>query len=159
MLLLESGNFDLAYCSYYMDIAPRISFMFDQDGAGNFGSVRSDDIDVAIDAFEAAITDEEILEACSALQRTLAERVPQIGLYFKTDSIICDESVMGITNQRQNRAFTDIAQWYIGFYTETPQAPGGTEETIESEAVETEEAEIIESAAYAGAEAEATETG
>ncbi len=164
MLLLESGNFDLAYCSYYMDITPRISFMFDQDGTGNFGSVRSGDIDVAIDAFEAAITDEEIVETCSALQRTLAERVPQIGLYFKTNSIICDESVMGITNQRQNRVFTDIAQWYIGFYTETPQAANETEEigeaaTTEPEAVETEEAGLAEPTADAGVEAEGGATG
>jgi len=78
--------------------------------------VKSSEIDDAIRRFESAVFDEEIIESCSHLQRTLYEQVPQIGLYFRTNSLIYDENIMGITNERQNMVFSEIAKWHVEYY-------------------------------------------
>jgi len=114
---LNNGRFDIAYCSYYMDIVPDLAFIFDADGEGNVGHVSSSEIDDAINACELAIEYDEIVAAYGELQKALSERVPQIGLYFRSNSIICDESIHGITNIRQNMVFNNVAEWYNYAYT------------------------------------------
>lgn len=109
---LNSGDFDLAYVSYYLDIVPDIEGMFLEDSPLNVGHVSSSEILEAARQCELALTEEEIKTAYSTLQRVLADRVPQIGLYFRTNSIVCDETIRGITDIRQNLIFSDIGQWY-----------------------------------------------
>ncbi len=109
---LTTGNYDLAYCSYYMDIVPDLSFMFETDGTANYGYVQSEEINNAIDACSLAITEEEMQTSYAQLQNILIERMPQIGLYFRTNSILCDQSIQGITNSRQGAVFEDIEFWY-----------------------------------------------
>ena len=113
---LAGGNYDLAYCIYYMDIVPDLAFLFDMGGSGNYGHVESAEITAAVQACALAITEEELYAAYGALQKILTERVPQIGLYYRMNSIICNESVQGIQNIRQNMIFADIAQWYNGYF-------------------------------------------
>ncbi len=115
---LEGGNYDLAYCSFYLDIVPELSFMFDQGGSGNYGHVQSEEITNAIAACSKAITEEEMTVSYSELQKALTERVPQIGLYFRMNSIISDESVKDIKDARQNMVFNTISQWYSEYFAE-----------------------------------------
>lgn len=112
-LALKNGDFDLAYVSYYLDIVPNIEELFSENSPLNVGHVSSEEIINAARKCESALTEEEMITAYSELQQVLAERVPQIGLYFHTNSIVCDETIHGIKDIRQNLIFNDISQWYI----------------------------------------------
>ncbi len=116
MRRLEGGNFDLAYCSYYLDIVPNLSFMFDHGGSGNYGHVQNEDITNAIYGCTQAVTDEDVMGSYGELQRVLTERVPQIGLYFRMNSIICDESIKDVKGVRQNMIFSTLAEWYNAYF-------------------------------------------
>ncbi|MEG0630445.1 MAG: ABC transporter substrate-binding protein [Christensenellaceae bacterium] len=110
---LNSGQFELAFCSFYMDPNPNLSFLFDVGAEANYGHVQSEEITAAIAACNASVTQEEEIASYAALQKTLTERVPQIGLYFKMNSIICDETIKEIKAPRQNEVFATIGDWYI----------------------------------------------
>lgn len=110
---LDTRNYQLAFVSYYLDENPELSFLFDSGGSGNYNGVSSQELTDAIAACSNAFGEEEVKAAYSELQRLLMERVPQIGLYFRMNSIICDEAITGITGARQNRVFEDVSKWFI----------------------------------------------
>ncbi|MBD5560752.1 MAG: hypothetical protein HDQ87_10455 [Clostridia bacterium] len=116
---LETSDFDLAYCSYYLSEVPNLSFMFDVDGAGNYGHVDDPELTQAINDCKLAITEEEVIEACGVLQERLSSLLPQIGLYFRMNSIICDEGIHGIADVRQNAVFATVSDWFNTYFAQT----------------------------------------
>lgn len=151
MKRLQGGNYDLAYCSFYLDIVPELSFMFDQGGSGNYGHVQSEEITNAIAACSKAVTEEEMTAAYSELQKVLTERVPQIGLYFRMNSIINDESIKDIKDARQNMVFSTVSQWYSEYFAEVEH------KDIAQAAREEGAAQASASASAQSAEAEQTQ--
>lgn len=109
---LQTRNFDLAFCSFYMDEDPDIAFLFDPGGSGNFGGVNSTEISNAISAARSAFREEDVQKSYSELQRQLTERVPQIGLYFRMNSAVCNDLLKDIKGMRQGQVFSHINEWY-----------------------------------------------
>ncbi|MEA5002770.1 MAG: ABC transporter substrate-binding protein [Christensenella sp.] len=110
---LTARDYQLAFVSYYLDENPELSFMFDSGGSGNYNGVSNQELTDAIAACSSAFGEEQVKAAYSELQRQLMERVPQIGLYFRMNSIICDQAITGITGARQNRVFEDVNKWFV----------------------------------------------
>jgi len=110
---LQSGNYSLAYASYYLDQNMDISFLFQPDGPVNYGHISSTELMDAIAACNGAVTESEIADAYISLEKYFMEKVPQIGLYFRMNSIIADTSVTGITGSYENHVYTDIAAWSV----------------------------------------------
>lgn len=108
---LKESRFTLAFCSYYLDQNNDIGFMFDEDGPGNYGHVYSEQLSESIAACNAAVNEADIIAAYDKLQQYFMEKVPQIGLYYRTYSIVTDEAVQGMTALYQNRLFADVASW------------------------------------------------
>lgn len=109
---LQAKNFDLALCSFYLDEDPDVGFMFKPGGSANYGGVDSAEITAAIDAARGAFREEDIKANYSELQRLLTERVPQIGLYYRMNSIVCSELLTDIKNPRQGQVFAQVNEWY-----------------------------------------------
>lgn len=133
---LEGGDFDLAYCSYYLSEVPNLAFMFDVGGSGNYGHVDDPELSKAIEACRQAISEEDMREACAVLQERLSSLLPQIGLYFRMNSIICDEGIHGIHDVRQNEVFATVSEWYNSYFAQpVPQnaTPSPTELTHQTE--------------------------
>ena len=57
-------------------------------GTGNYNGVSNQELTDAIAAAGNAFTEESVQAAYSELQKVLMERVPQIGLYYRMNSII-----------------------------------------------------------------------
>ncbi|MGI6153759.1 MAG: ABC transporter substrate-binding protein [Christensenellaceae bacterium] len=140
---LTTGNFALAYCSFYMDIVPDLEFMFGETGEANYGNVSSHDIIDAIDKCALAVTEEETLSAYSGLQQVLTERVPQVGLFYRTNSIIYDYGIRDIGGVRQNMIFSKIEQWSIGY-------PSGVQDGADMNASEPKQEEATPAPAETG---------
>lgn len=136
---LRSGDFDLAYCSYYLTEVPNLAFMFDTNGIGNYGHVDDPALEEAIDACSQALTESEIISTYAVLQQRLSQTLPQIGLYFRMNSIICDAGIHGIEGARQNAIFSTISKWFNVYFartapeTEVQSSPSVTPEIHQTE--------------------------
>lgn len=128
---LQDKNFELAYCSFYMDIAPNVEFMFRENGTSNFGNVRSEEINQAMDQNALAVGENETKIAMSNLQQQLADIMPQIGICYRMNSYICDEGIKGIMETRENMVFQNIQDWYYKHMTEMP--PPSSESATQQE--------------------------
>jgi ABC-type transport system substrate-binding protein len=110
---LQSGNFTLAYVSYYLDQSLDISFLFQPDGPSNFGHIASQELMDNIAACNGAVSESEMMSAYDTLEKYFMDKVPQIGLYFRMNSIIADTSVMGIAAAYENHIYANIADWSV----------------------------------------------
>lgn len=145
MEALEGGEFDLAYCSYYLTEVPNLSFMFDTNGIGNYGHVNDPELEEAIRACGQALTESEIIDAYAVLQRRLAETLPQIGLYFRMNSIICDVGIHGIGDVRQNAVFSDVSRWFNAYFAQSvPETSSGASPSAEETTGQTEPESIAD---------------
>ncbi len=108
---LKSGNFTLAYTSYYLDRNGDLSFMFNPDASGNYGHVASDELTADIAACNAAVKEADVIAAYDRLEQYFMDKVPQIGLYYRTNSIVTDDAVAGMGSLYENQIFNDIAVW------------------------------------------------
>ena len=98
--------------AFYLDEDPDISFLFNRAVPPITAGVDNAEITAAIDAARSAFTEEAIKTNYSELQRLLTERVPQIGLYYRMNSIVCSELLTGVGNPRQGEVFAQVNEWY-----------------------------------------------
>ncbi len=110
---LESGIFDLAFASFYLDNRHILKEMFSNGGKYNYGSYYSEELETAVAQCEQSVEPEGVKKAYGNLQEILVNNIPQIGLYFRMNSIVCDNTLRDIRNPRQNKVFANIAQWYF----------------------------------------------
>ena len=110
---LESGNFELALCSFYLDDYPDISFLIGTNGSRNFGRFSDPALDELLIACKTALNEQSMTEAFTTMEQRFIETVPQIGLYFKTNALIYDSSIAISDNIRDLNLFTSIPKWYL----------------------------------------------
>ncbi len=110
---LKEGNFTLAYTSYYLDQNMDLTFMFTPDSELNFGHVASSELMGYIDACNESINETDMISAYENMEQYFMDKVPQIGLYFRMNSIITDSNVMGIGKPYENHIFGGISTWSI----------------------------------------------
>ena len=114
MTKVEAGSFDVALMSFYLARNPDVRFMLHSTRATvNYGYYKDEAMDAALEACGAAITDDEKKEAYSRMQELFIDQLPQIPLYFKTNSLIYDDSIEGISDFRALDIFNDIQNWYV----------------------------------------------
>ena len=111
---LINVDFDLAYCSYYLDQDPDVSFMLKTDASANYGHVANSELDAILDACAASCETDEVKENYAALQQYFLDKVPQIGLFFKMDCLVSENSVKGInSNVYEEYVYSGISAWSI----------------------------------------------
>ncbi len=111
---VKAGAFDLALISFYLDRNPDPKFMLHSSRfTSNYGYYKDEFMDSALNACAVALTDEEKRAAYSDVQRLFLQQLPQISLYFRTNSLIYDDSINGITDFRALDLFHDIQSWYV----------------------------------------------
>ena len=110
---LQSGNFELALCSFYLDDYPDVSFMIGTGGAQNYGAFSDATMDELLANCKSALKEETMVEAFSAMEQRFIETVPQIGLYFKTNALLYDVSITISDDIRDLNLYTTLPQWYL----------------------------------------------
>ena len=113
---LESGSFDLALCSFYLDQNPDISFMIKTDSSTNYGGFSDEGMDLLLSNCRAALDAESMRDAYLSMENYFIETIPQISLYFRTNALIYDVDITVDTDIRDLNIFNTIPRWYI--YTE-----------------------------------------
>ena len=117
---LDNGNFDLALCTFYMDINPDITNLVGTAGRHNYGGFSDTMLDGLLANCSAALSEDKIKEAYSSMEDQFLAQMPQIGLYFRTNALLYNASLNISDNFRDRNLFSSIPQWYI--FVEEPEA-------------------------------------
>jgi len=110
---LETGNYQLALCSFYMDRNPDLNFLLNSDGKDNYSKYKSADMDKALEKCAATVKEEELKLAYGGLQQQFVNDLPHIALYFRTNSLVYRSDLQGIGTIRELDVFRDISKWYL----------------------------------------------
>lgn len=110
---LESGNFELALCSYYLDSNPDPGFMIGTNGTANYGSYSDTMMDQLLLNCRTTTNDEDMADAYLDLENYFVEQIPHLGLYFRTHSIIYDSEITIESGLRDLSIYTTIPKWYL----------------------------------------------
>ena len=110
---IGSGDFDLALCSFYMDMNPDPTFLIGSGGTANYGGFSDPVMDQLLVACKTAVNDEDMAQAYLAMEDYFIEQVPHIGLYFRTHSLIYDSSITINQSMRDLGVYTTIPKWYL----------------------------------------------
>jgi ABC-type transport system substrate-binding protein len=110
---LESGNFELALCSFYVDHNPDVSFMAATGGAANYGRYSDERIDAVLKKCKTAVTESDMKNAYYEMESLFMELLPQISLYFKTNALLYDASINISGSMRDMNIYTTIPKWYL----------------------------------------------
>ena len=111
---IEAGNFDLALVSFYIDRNPDPRFMIHSTKqTSNYGYYKDEFMDIALEDCATTLDEEDRRKAYSRVQDMFLKQLPQISLYFRTNSLIFDDSIKGVTNYRSLDIFNEIQSWYV----------------------------------------------
>jgi ABC-type transport system substrate-binding protein len=110
---LQSGNFELALCSFYLDDYPDISYLVGTGGRQNYGGFSDATLDELLASCNSALDENAMMAAYAAMEQRFIETVPQIGLYFKTNALLYDTAIAISKNIRDLNLYTTLPQWYL----------------------------------------------
>lgn len=105
---LESGNFQLALCSFFTNTNGDNAFLFSQY---NYGKAPTRVLGEKLDAFRGAVTSEEIKRAFSEYVQAYLEEIPTIGLHYRTHAVILDANIVAPSRLAYKNIYADIGQW------------------------------------------------
>lgn len=117
---LDSRSFDLALCSFYMDINPDITSLVGTGGRHNYGDFSDAMLDGLLTNCATALKEETLKEAYSAMEDQFLMQMPQIGLYYRTNALLYNATLNIADSFRDRYLFSSIPQWYI--FVEEPEA-------------------------------------
>lgn len=110
---LESGNFDLALCSFYLDKNPDPGFLIGSDGVANYGGYSDPQMDQLLQTCRTTKNDEDMAAAYLDFENYFVEQIPHLGLYFRTHSVIYDSEINIKQGLRDLSLYTTIPKWYL----------------------------------------------
>ena len=110
---LTSLDFDIALCSFYLDKNPDPTFMIGTGGSANYGGFADSNMDQLLLACKTATNDETMTAAYIEMENYFVEQIPQIGLYFRTNSLIYDSTITISSAMRDLSVYTTIPKWYL----------------------------------------------
>lgn len=116
---LDSGSFDMALCTFYMDTNPDISFLVGTDGSSNYGGFTDSMLDGLLANCSSALSDDALKTAYSSMEDYFLTQMPQIALYYRTNALLYDAKLNLSDNLREKNLFSTIPQWYR--YVEEPE--------------------------------------
>jgi peptide/nickel transport system substrate-binding protein len=117
---LDTGAFQLALCSFYLDINPDITPLVGTGGHLNYGKFSDTETDALLAACKAATDTETMKAAYLALETRFLATMPQIGLYFRTNSLLYKAEIHITSGMRERNLFWTIPSWYLYTTADTP---------------------------------------
>ena len=103
--LIKDSEFDLALVGVNLSEVPALSKLLKSKGSLNLNHYSSDDMDQLLERVESA-SDEALLQKIySDIQMTVVNRLPILGLLFRTGTVLASRSIGGIGGVRVYDAF------------------------------------------------------
>lgn len=110
---LEGGAFDLALCTFYLDVNPDVSGLVGTGGARNYGGFTDSEMDMLLQNCKAAVDDVAMKEAYLAMESRFLKTMPHIGLYFRSNALLYKANINISAGLRDRCLFLSIPSWYL----------------------------------------------
>ena len=110
---IQQGNFEMALCSFYMDINPDISALVGTAGAINYGRFSDIELDGLLQNCRMALDEETMKQAYIQMEDRFLTLMPQIGLYYRTNALLYRAKVNISTNLRDRNLLHTLPHWYL----------------------------------------------
>jgi len=110
---LTGGTFDLAFAAFSIPTDGDLRFMLSSGGSKNYSHYSDSTLDGLLNNYVKALTESEQVTTIAEVQKYIAEKLPIIPLYFRTNTLVCSASVMGVTGARDMNVYRSIEQWFM----------------------------------------------
>lgn len=110
---VSKGDYDMILSGYYLSDTPNLNFVFRSWGSGNLSGYSSENANNALGAIDYAHTLDELKAAVLSLQTTIADDVPQIGLFFEMNTFLFRDNIKVGTILRDTRVYSTISTWHF----------------------------------------------
>ena len=103
--LIRSRNFDLALVGFNLSEVPSLSPLLGRGGALNLNGFGNDDMESLLNLASLASDESTLRKAYSDMQMYIVDRLPLMGLLFRTGTVLSGRSLGGMSNLRCYDAF------------------------------------------------------
>ena len=103
--LMKDGEFDLALVGVNLSEVPSLSPLLKSRGSLNLNHYSSDDMDQLLERVDAASDETLLQKVYSDIQMTIVNRLPIMGLLFRTGTVLSSRSIGGLGGVRAYDAF------------------------------------------------------
>lgn len=110
---LAAGNFDIALCTFYLDINPDITCLVGSGGDINYGRFSDAELDSLLLDCRRALDEPSMKQAYTKMEDRFLAVMPHIGLYYKTNALLYDSNINISERFRDRNVFSKIPQWYM----------------------------------------------
>ena len=87
---------------------PNLRPLLSEEGSINLSGAYNAEMESLLDATFSAVTEEEMLQAYSALQMYIVENLPIMGLVFRTGSVLSTRPLAGLSGTRENDVYNGL---------------------------------------------------
>ena len=94
---VKDKNYDIALVGVQLSEIPNLSPMFQSGGSLNLNNFKNDNMELLIGQVSSAKTEEELKSLYSQMQRIAVERLPVLGLLFRTGTVLSTRSLAGLS--------------------------------------------------------------
>ena len=105
---VKSGNFDIALVAVNLSEIPDLSDMLYSKSKLNLNSFRNDRMNELIEQVPDAVTDAELKAIYSEIQMLCVERLPVLGMMFRTGTVLSTRSLAGLSGIRAGDTLNGI---------------------------------------------------
>ena len=105
---ISSGSYDLALVGVNLSEAPYLVPLLSEGGEINFSGAHTQEMDAMLERTLSAATEEEMLLAYSELQLHLVERLPILGLAFRTGCLLSTRQLAGLSGSREYDVYNGL---------------------------------------------------
>lgn len=94
---VKDKNYDIALVGVQLSEIPNLSPMFQSGGSLNLNNFKNDNMELLIGQVSSAKTEEELKSLYSQMQMIAVERLPVLGLLFRTGTVLSTRSLAGLS--------------------------------------------------------------
>jgi len=110
---VKKRNYDMVLSGYYLTETPNLNFILKVDGSGNLSGYSSVNANESLKNIDNAKTIDSLKQSVASLQKTLADELPQIGLFFEMNTFLYSDKLMIGAVSRETQVYSTINEWYF----------------------------------------------
>ena len=110
---VKNRNYDMVLSGYYLTDTPNLNFIFKTGASGNLSGYSSQNANNCLNNIDRANTLADLKTQVVALQKTVANELPQMGLFFEMNTLLYVNKLNTGTVLRETQVYTNINEWHF----------------------------------------------
>ena len=110
---VKNRNYDMVLSGYYLTDTPNLNFIFKAGAGGNLSGYSSQNANNCLNSIDRANTLAELKTQVVSLQKTVANELPQIGLFFEMNTLLYVNKINTGTVLRETQVYTNVNEWHF----------------------------------------------